>query len=288
VDRGEFDRFLAKRYSGEIALGKAIIGAKKAVNGWELHHKSGSVESKRVVLATGYDTTLHKFFGLKGPSEFIYTSQYEVSGVELDRDFVELYVGSVAPGFFGWLIPTGESTARIGIGVLGAEKPVHSYMEGFLKRLKKEGRFRETNKVIHKSGGLIPVFEPGLELAKSGAYLVGDAAGQVKLTTGGGVMIGGLAAKALARCIHTNTDYEDAIADLDKELRNHLMIRKILNKFGDEQYEHMIEFLNKPDIKKIIEEKGDMDFVGPLMEHVMKNPLMMMQALKFLGRGVMF
>jgi hypothetical protein len=31
-----------------------------------------------------------------------------------------------------------------------------------------------------------------------------------------------------------------------------------------------------------------MDFVGPLMDAVMSNPAMMMQALKFLGKGVMF
>ena len=31
-----------------------------------------------------------------------------------------------------------------------------------------------------------------------------------------------------------------------------------------------------------------MDFIGPVMASVMKNPLMMMQALKFLGKGVLF
>jgi len=102
------------------------------------------------------------------------------------------------------------------------------------------------------------------------------------------VMIGCLAAKALAHAIHEGSSYGQKLEAINKELYNHLLIRNVINKFGDEQYEHMVEFLNRPEIKKIIEEKGDMDFVGPLMEAVMSNPIMMMQALKFLGKGVMF
>jgi len=285
VDRGEFDRFLAKKYSGELRLGTPVTGAKKRANAYELSLPGGSVEAKRVILATGYDASLHKFFGLKGPSKFISTSQYEIEGVNVDPGAVELYVGSVAPGFFAWVIPTDKS-ARVGLGIVDASESTHYYMEAFLKRLKKEGRFAANNKVVHKSGGLIPVFEPDIEIAHDGAYLVGDAAGQVKATTGGGVMIGGLAAKALAKAIHDNNSYSLALMSLDKELRNHLMIRKVLNKFGDEQYEHMIDFLNKPEIKKIIEEKGDMDLVGPLMGHVMKSPMLMMQLVKSFGKGM--
>lgn len=285
VDRGKFDRFLASKYGGELILGDGVVSARKIKGGYELAIHKKKIEARNIVLATGYDTSLHKLFGLKGPGSFISTAQYEIEGMNLDKDFVELYVGSVAPGFFAWVIPTSRTTARVGVG---CEKGAHQYMEGFLKRLKKEGRFKEKNKIVHKSGGLIPIFEQGLKVSKDGAYLVGDAAGQVKATTGGGVMIGGLAAKVLAHSIHDETDYESALAGINKELGNHLLIRNVMNRFGDEQYEHMVEFLNKSEIKKIIEEKGDMDFVGPLIEGVMSDPLMMMQAMKFLGRGFLF
>lgn len=288
VDRGVFDRFLANGYGSKVVLGNAVTGARKKAGGYELKLAEGSLDAKKVVLATGSDTSIHKFFGLKGPSRFISTSQYEISGVDADKNFAELYLGSVAPGFFAWIIPVNEETARVGIGVLDAPETTHLYMEHFLKRLKKGGRFKEKNKVVHKSGGLIPLFEPNLTLAHDGAYLVGDAAGQVKATTGGGVMVGGLAAKILAHAIHDGKSYELGLMEINKELNNHLLIRNVLNKFGDEQYEHMIEFLNKPEIKRILEEKGDMDFIGPVMDSVMKNPLLMMQALKFLGKGVLF
>ncbi len=288
TDRGGFDRFLANGYKGKLVLGEEVTGARKKAKSYELKTGKKTIEAEKVVLATGYATNLHKAFCLSGPEKFISTSQYEIVGTKVDTDFVELYMGSVAPGFFAWVIPVCEGTARVGIGILDAPESTHYYMEAFLKRLKKENRFKSDNKVVHKSGGVVPLFEPNLTVAHDNAYLVGDAAGQVKASTGGGVMIGGLAAKALARAIHEGTNYESLLIDINKELSNHLLIRKVINKFGDEQYGHMIDFLNKPQIKKIIEEKGDMDLVGPLMESVMKNPLMMVQALKFLGKGIMF
>lgn len=285
--RGEFDRFLANEYRGEISVGDAVTGAKRSGDSWKLKSSSGAVEAKRVVLATGYDCSLHKGFGMGSPEKFFHTSQYEIEGMSLEKDLVELYVGSVAPGFFAWVIPVNESTARVGVGTLDAPGPIHNYMEGFLKRLKSEGRFNAKNKIVHKSGGLIPLYDPGLSVSGDNVYLVGDAAGQVKATTGGGVMIGGLCAKALARCLHDGTDYASSLAEMNKELGNHLLIRRVMNRFGDEQYEHMIEFLNKPEIKKLIEERGDMDFTGPLIEGALKNPLVLMQAMKFMGKGAL-
>jgi len=288
VDRGEFDRFLASGYDGELQLGRDVKSARRKGDKYEVSFDGGQIEAKSLILATGYAQGLHASVGLKGPSRFISTSQYEIEGVETDPRFVEIYLGSVAPGFFAWLIPVDEKKSRVGLGVLDAKESTHHYMSAFLKRLKGEKRFKPKNKVVHKSGGLIPLFEPDLAVTSDGAYLVGDAAGQVKATTGGGVMMGGLAAKALARAIHEGGGYDALLTDVNTELKNHLFIRRMLSKFGDEQYGHMMEFLNKPDVKKAVEEKGDMDFIGPIMKEVMSNPLLMMQAMKFMGKGLLF
>jgi len=287
VDRGKFDRFLADKYSGELILGKTVNGTRKHGEDFWLDVPGNAIEAEKVVLATGANANLHKAFSLSGPKKYISTSQYEIKGVKTDPDFVEMYVGSVAPGFFGWIIPVDEKVARIGLGILDAEKSTHHYMSAFLKRLKSEGKFKGHEKVVHKSGGLVPLFDPALKILKDGAYLVGDAAGQVKATTGGGVMLGGLAAKGLAQAIHTDTGYVSHLGEVGKELKNHLLIRKVINKFGDTQYENMIEYLNKPDVRKTIEENGDMDLVGPLMKSFMKNPIMMMRGMKLAGKGLL-
>ncbi len=288
VDRGRFDRFLAGRCEAELLLGEEITGLRKSKGGWTLARKKREFTASQVVLATGHEQALHQEAGLEGPSEFIATAQHEMGGVKTDPDFVEIYLGSVAPGFFAWVIPSGEGTARIGLGVMGSDARVGERMAAFLKRLKSEGKLRERSEVLRKSGGLIPVFEPGLGLSQNGAYLVGDAAGHVKATTGGGVIMGGLAAKALARAIHRGLDYEPAVSGITGELKTHLVVRRVINRFGDEQYEHMVEFLNKSDIRGVIEEKGDMDLIGPVLKGVMSNPLLAMKAMKFLGRGILF
>ena len=288
VDRGKFDRFLAARYNGELYLGRRIAHVRRRDGRYEATGNNKQVSAERIILATGCEQNLHPSVGLRGPSRFISTSQYEIEGVETDPQFVEIYLGSVAPGFFAWLIPLDEKRARIGLGVLEAEKKTHYYMEAFLKRLRDSGRFRQKNRIVHKSGGLIPLFEPDLEITHDNAYLVGDAAGQVKATTGGGVMMGGLAAKALARAICENKSYEMLLLDINQELKKHLLIRRVLNRFGDKQYEHMIEFLNKPDIRRIIEEKGDMDFVGPMLKGLISNPILLMRAMRIMSRGILF
>jgi len=287
TDRAAFDRFLADKYSGELILGKTVKGTRKHEEDFWLDVPGNAIEAKKVVLATGQDATLHKAFGLSGPKKYFSTSQYEIKGVVTDTDFVEMYLGSVAPGFFAWVIPVDEKVARVGLGILDAEKSTHHYMSAFLKRLKAEGKFKGHEKIVHKSGGLVPLFDPALKILKDGAYLVGDAAGQVKATTGGGVMLGGLAAKGLAKAIHTDTGYVSHLGDVAKELKNHLLIRKVINKFGDEEYENMIEYLNREDVRKTIEETGDMDLIGPLMKSFMKNPIMMMRGMKLAGKGLL-
>jgi geranylgeranyl reductase family protein len=288
VGRGEFDRFLAEQYTGELVMGREVKGARDKGKIYHIDAPGVAVEAENLVVATGHDPSLQKSLNLIGPDEFISTSQYEIKGMDIDTDFVELYLGSVAPGFFAWVIPTSESKARVGLGIIGGEKSTNTYMKEFLAKLKDEGKFKKDNKVVHKSGGLIPLFNPDVGPQYKRTFLVGDAAGHVKATTGGGVMIGGLAAKALAKAIHEGTPYAAGLVDIYKELKNHLLIRRVMNKFGDEQFAHMIEFLNNPDVKGMIEEHGDMDFAGPLINKAMKNPMLMMKAMKFMGGGLLF
>jgi geranylgeranyl reductase family protein len=288
VGRKEFDQHLADKYKGDLMLETEIKKVKEKAKKYYFPVPGNPIEAESAVIATGYKQELHDVLGFDGPGEYIATTQYEIDGMDVDPEFVEIYLGSVAKGFFAWVIPTDENSARVGLGIIGSDKTVHEHMTAFLKRLKKEGKVKKNDRVVHKSGGLIPLYDPNLELSRGNAHLVGDAAGQVKATTGGGVIIGGLAAKELARAIDAGDIYEARLEEINKELRNHLMIRKVLNNLGDEQFEHMIDFLNKPEVKEMIQEHGDMDFVEPLMKSAMKNPMLIMKAMKFMGGGLLF
>ncbi|MBN2518067.1 MAG: NAD(P)/FAD-dependent oxidoreductase [Candidatus Altiarchaeota archaeon] len=286
LDRRLFDQQLAREYKGDLMLNAKCRAIERKKASFELKTDKKTITAGSVVLSTGPDFKLAEPLGFHAPKTFINTIQYEIDGVKCDLDFVELYFGSVAPGFFAWLIPTGESTARIGLGAMHApEKPTY-YLKHFLGKLKADARFGEDNKILRKGGGLIPVYDSRARIEKGRAFLLGDTAGQVKATTGGGVIMGGLSAKILADCITNGKDYDQETLQIKKELERHLLVRRVINKFGDEQYSHMVDFLKKPEIKSLIEEKGDMDMVSPLIDSVVKNPALALKAMHFLGKGL--
>lgn len=271
VDRAAFDSHIAELYSGELRLRERCIDIKKEIAGYELKTEKGSERCEKLIIATGHSQLPLKLgFGVS--ENFIDSIQYEIEGVEIDENFVELYFGTIAPGFFAWMIPTSDSCARVGLGALDASKRPIEYINEFLSHLKKEGKIRGHSKVISKGGGIIPLYDSSLALQIGDAYLVGDVATQVKATTGGGVMMGGLAAKALADSVLKGTEYTANLAEVNKELKMHMLARRIMNRFGDEQYSHMMDFLRRDDIRGILEKSGDMDFIRPLIHEFMKNP----------------
>src|SRR5207253_2383613 len=101
---------------------------------------------------------------------------------------VELFFGSKrAPGFFAWSIPTGKNSARVG---LASKK---GNVKKFLDDLVKE-QWPNATVDATKSGSVL-VAGPVPRCWSPGFIVVGDAGGQVKQTTGGGIVIGGYCGK---------------------------------------------------------------------------------------------
>ena len=81
--------------------------------------------------------------------------------------------------------------------------------------------------------------------------MIGDAATQLKSTTGGGIIPSLKAAKTLCDCIINKKDYNKEFKKQSgRELLLHLKIRNILNKFSDNDYDKLLELMNQ---KKHIE-----------------------------------
>ena len=91
-------------------------------------------------------------------------------------------------------------------------------------------------------------------MQKNNVFLVGDAASQVKATTGGGIIQGLTAAKALADCITKNKNYEKQCKKfLAKDLWLHSLMRKTMNKFKCKDWNFLINLCNKKSNKQILE-----------------------------------
>ncbi|MFH1721387.1 MAG: NAD(P)/FAD-dependent oxidoreductase, partial [Candidatus Altiarchaeota archaeon] len=190
-----------------------------------------SYEAEKTVLATGVDYALQKKLGFKSPKKFLIGAQYDLK-LECDSDFVELHLNN--PDFFNWIIPTGD-LCRVGLATKDNPTP---HLEAFVKSLRKEGRLR-SDKIKNKTYGVIPIHDPALATSKGNQVLVGDAAGQLKATTGGGVVMGCLASRHLS-----NPDYENAWrADIGGELKKHLFIRRFLNRLTPKGKDKLVELL---------------------------------------------
>ena len=93
--------------------------------------------------------------------------------------------------FFTWIIPISETTAKIGLAT--SEKGAVSRLDYFMKKHPIVNyRFKKA-KIKQKFGGEVIVSGLMNRTSTNGIMVAGDAAGQTKATTGGGVITGGMA-----------------------------------------------------------------------------------------------
>ncbi len=148
------------------------------VRGTEVVTGHGAVEGTVVIGADGPKSTVARSVGLSWP----------VSGpamsCTLDGDFgsvTDLFFGNLAPGGYAWIIPKG-SCANVGLGTWQHFRGKLDDL--FLKFLDRKGLPRSRG-----TGGYVPVEGPIARTVKGNALLVGDAAGHVMATNGGGINV---------------------------------------------------------------------------------------------------
>ncbi|MCX5702953.1 MAG: NAD(P)/FAD-dependent oxidoreductase [Candidatus Omnitrophica bacterium] len=284
TDRTIFDHGLyrqAKEIGVEFMLNCRCTGLKINDNYVEerivFNGSEATVKSEIAVLATGVKYNLHKHVGLSPPSDFLDCSQIQVCG-ESDGE-IEIFVGnSVAPHSFAWVVPLKEKKLRIG---LSTRQNSSSFLKSFLKYLKLKGRIDEDKFDIIKR----PV--PLGAIKKTYAcriLVVGDAAGQVKPTTGGGIYFGLLCADLAAKTVndafkrgnfrerflhHYEINWKKKI---EFDLTMSLYLRKLVAYCNDEQIERLIRFCSQESIQKLIEKYADFNHHGRFIKELIKRP----------------
>ena len=212
----------------------------------------------RVVLATGTDYSLQRSLKINTPTEYLYGAQYEIK-VDADPDFVQLHFNQ--PDFFSWVIPVDEY-ARVGLCSKSNPTPE---LHRFIKKLGAEGQIKSYH-IRDEHYGVIPIYNPSLTTYRDRIALVGDAAAQVKASTGGGVVMGGRAAKHVFK-----QDYEHSWRrELGMELKAHLMVYKFISRLKEENKNKL--FSSLAEHKHILEEKGDMDSAIKSLSPIIRNP----------------
>jgi len=285
IDRARYDSSLAEAAVGN---GAELLTRTRAMN------LSVSGESVRVGARSGdavreFDGKL--IVGADGPKSFVrryalfdefdmlYYGAQATGTLKDDRNptAVEMYLGSnLAPGFFAWKIPAGD---RVRIGLCSSKEgtPIN-LLDAFLK-----SRFPNFKQETRQAG-LIPMGALG-GLSKGRVILIGDAAGQTKPLTGGGVYLGKMAAEMLAESVHAEGPsiaagelYEKMFkTEFGRELSRAWRLRRVMNEMSDEKLDKAVELLADERILSMLEEAGDIDYPANLSAAVLRKAPQLLQ-----------
>jgi len=247
VERSRFAELLAaelRRAGGELIFDRRLRTVEKNGKGCCLEFHNADREellgTARVLGADGLRSRVARAVG-EGSAHHVSIRQARVLWpADFPDDTVRIWFDRQSTRFFYWLIPESSQTGVAGL--IGDTS--QDARQGLVRFLSDHGL-----KAIDYQAASVPA--PSLRSAvRVQAYdgqvlLVGDAAGQVKTTTVGGVVTGIRGAQAAARALVQGSSYRRELRSLRNELKAHALVRELLDRFTDEDYDTLLQMLNR-------------------------------------------
>jgi len=292
IDRRRFDAWLAdtaSRHGARITTGakvNKVLSRNGRIDAIKVREDSiGEPKARIFLIAEGSRCQISGGVGLpivKRSNKYP-AYQYEVSNVDINEDLVEMFYGhNIAPGFFAWIIPLGDGRARVG---LGAQNHSKLRLDALFRHHKIISERMQGAKIERTLGGVILVGLPINKMVTQNVVAIGDTAGMVKATTGGGVILGGLTARIAGKTVDRALSREDIPATLKQyesqckalflqELRIMYLAQRMLTSLSDKGLDSIIKDAAELGLLDVIRERGDMDFQGRVIRGLLKDPRM--------------
>jgi len=255
LDRREFDKQIAhqaKINGAEIRVRSSL----REITSDGVRTSDGEIKCKVVVDARGVSSLIQK-----DRAGILQSAQYEVYADWVNTERIEVYLDQEKyPGFFAWIIPTRRDEAKVGVAGKGINAA--SVLEDFLKS---KGKYSSIRKIFAP----IWVKGPIKEFVTGNTVTIGDAAGQSKPTTAGGIYscgLGGiLAGKAISKFLESKNEsklleYQKAwLEKFGKEFEQMLLARSLLERLDNKTIDRLFESIT-PKILDEISREGSFDF----------------------------
>jgi geranylgeranyl reductase family protein len=294
IDRVRWDQTLceqAQRAGAQLVRAR-VVNVERSNGHVRLQAQTDGRDSlltaRVVVGADGTHSRVARSLGMPGPRLRAFNLGIEGRLKVRREDFVHVFVGrQLAPGWFGWIIPAGDGTVRAGIGSTTAAKPVDCYRrlaQGFPTLF-------AGMEPCRMYGGTIPLeFAP--RSYGDNVLLAGDAAGQVKPFSGGGIYTGLVGARHAAETIIEAFGRDGfsgrALALYEKrwkseiggELVRSLRIRNFGLSLSDDEVERVVRALRSDGLRRLAARYGDIDYPSRVLLRLARSaPALAMLAL---------
>jgi geranylgeranyl reductase family protein len=274
LDRQKFDNYFynqAKNKGVSFAFNHRFIKVEGSV-AFIKDLKSGRVKKfkfSHLVGADGPNSAVARSAGLYNDRKFFTGIQAVIK--RKNSNFIDFY--PLKQGF-GWVVPENNRTLRVGFASRTNPK------EQFEKLLNKyEG------KIVAKQGGLIPVFNLRASFSKDNVFLIGDAAGFVKATTGGGLVPGLKSAEILAHSIKSSLSYDTGVyLHLIPSLWLNLKMRNVMDSFSLGDWNDLIKDLSNNQSKKTLQSVNRDKLFQLLISTAVNNPRIIKHGLRYFSR----
>ena len=294
VNRELFDQRLAKMASDagvQYVLNsqvEALIHEKTTVKG-VIIDKQGETEkisSNIVIDAEGVSSRILKNTELKplDSKMLVKAVSAQVDNVkDVEHDCVEVYLSDrIASGFYAWLIPKKDGTARIGLATNHGNPK--RYLDQFMTNHEaSKVKFRSC-KILRLSYHAIPLGGPISKTYAHGFLAVGDVASQVKPTTGGGVITGltcaRIAGETASQAIKEDNYSADVLKqyqvkwrhELGFDMKAMLFARKLLNRLSDREIDRLFSASIKLRLEETLIHVKNLDFQGKEVARLTVHP----------------
>jgi geranylgeranyl reductase family protein len=292
IDRVAYDKFLSDRAvdaGAQLMINHRVENVN--IHSGEVLVRNGEKISAQVVVgADGYNSLVSRLFN--PASENYEAVQYLMSVQDVETDYVHLKTESqIAPGFL-WIIPISESLVRVGMFSTLSYKEASAHLEGYIKK----NPLLKNSSYLQKYHGCIPIYNPKKQIVKNRTLLLGDAASQVKPTTGGGLTLGFLCAKLASEVMIKALDEEDMDIlqeyqvlygkKFGRELKTQRMVHKTFKSLSDDDLDFMFSKLKEVDAEDLISEYGDMDTQSPLVKEMLRRGIIFSILPQLLSRRI--
>ena len=255
ISRRELDKqiaFQAQKNGTEIKVRASF----QEVTNTGIRTNEENIDCKIFVDARGVSSLIHK-----DRTGILSSAQYEIYANWIKKGKVEvIFDQEKYPGFFAWVIPSNEGKGKVGVAGKGI-----NVSDTLNEILKEKGKYSTIRKIF------APIWIKGpIEKFVDGkTVIVGDAAGQAKPTTAGGIFTSGMggvfAGQAISKFLKTNEmshlqEYQKRWTErFGKEFDKQLLARKILERLDNQTINKLFESIT-PEITNEISEKDDFDF----------------------------